>query len=66
MGLGWRIDADESGRLRWHHAGTQQGCRAALVVYARERIAIAFATNLTATPGDVLTPAARFADATFA
>jgi CubicO group peptidase (beta-lactamase class C family) len=32
MGLGWRIDADESGRLRWHHAGTQQGCRAALVV----------------------------------
>jgi serine beta-lactamase-like protein LACTB, mitochondrial len=66
LGLGWRIDNDEVGRLRWHHAGTQYGCRAALVVYPRERLAIALATNLTATPGEVLVPAARFADAALA
>lgn len=63
LGLGWRIDNDQRGRLRWHHAGTQAGCRAVLVVYPLERLSIAFATNLTAAPSDVLGPAAQFADA---
>jgi CubicO group peptidase (beta-lactamase class C family) len=66
MGVGWRIDSDERGRLRWHHAGAQQGCRAALVIYPHEQLSIAFATNLTATPGDVLGPASAFADAALA
>src|SRR5688572_40301 len=30
LGLGWRIDEDAAKRLRWHHAGAQQGARASL------------------------------------
>jgi CubicO group peptidase (beta-lactamase class C family) len=28
LGLGWRIDRDDAQRLRWHHAGAQDGARA--------------------------------------
>lgn len=63
LGLGWRIDADASGRRRWHHAGGQDGARASLVVYPDQALSIAFATNVTQTPGDVLTPSAQVADA---
>lgn len=62
LGLGWRIDRDASGRLRWHHAGVQDGTRASLVVYPEAQLSIAFATNLAAAPGDVLTPSAQLAD----
>jgi serine beta-lactamase-like protein LACTB len=58
LGLGWRIDRDAAGRLRWHHAGGQEGARAVLVVYPAQQLSIALATNMTGTPGDVLTPAA--------
>jgi CubicO group peptidase (beta-lactamase class C family) len=63
LGLGWRIDEDPKKRLRWHHAGGQDGARASLVVYPKEKLAIAFATNITATPGDVNGPSSRIADA---
>lgn len=63
LGLGWRVDRDGRGRLRWHHAGTQAGCRASLVVYPAEQLSIAFATNLTGIPGDVLAPTEALADA---
>jgi len=63
LGLGWRIDADTAGRTRWHHAGGQDGARASLVVYPEQKLSIAFATNVTQTPGDVLTPSAKIADA---
>jgi len=62
LGLGWRIDEDPSKRLRWHHAGGQDGARASLVVYPREKLSIAFATNVTQTPGDVNGPSAKLAD----
>jgi serine beta-lactamase-like protein LACTB, mitochondrial len=62
LGLGWRIDQDESKRLRWHHAGGQDGARAGLVVYPREMLSIAMATNLTGTPGDVNATMAKLAD----
>jgi serine beta-lactamase-like protein LACTB len=62
LGLGWRIDQDESQRLRWHHAGGQDGARAGLVVYPKEKLSIAMATNVTGTPGDVNGPSARLAD----
>lgn len=62
LGLGWRVDADSQGRPRWHHAGNQQGARAGLVVYPRQNLAIALASNLTGTPEDVLTPASKLAD----
>ena len=63
LGLGWRIDEDPAKRLRWHHAGGQDGARASLVVYPEEKLSIAFATNVTQTPGDVNGPSAKVADA---
>lgn len=63
LGLGWRIDEDAGKRLRWHHAGGQDGARASLVVYPQEKLSIALATNVTQTPGDVNGPSARIADA---
>lgn len=62
LGLGWRIDEDASKRLRWHHAGGQDGARASLVVYPKEQLSIAFATNLTGTPADANGPSAKIAD----
>jgi serine beta-lactamase-like protein LACTB len=63
LGLGWRIDEDATKRLRWHHAGGQDGARASLVVYPKEKLSIAFATNVTQAPGDVNGPSAKIADA---
>jgi serine beta-lactamase-like protein LACTB len=63
LGLGWRIDEDATRRLRWHHAGGQDGARASLVVYPKQQLSIAIATNVTQTPGDVNGPSARIADA---
>ena len=63
LGLGWRIDEDPAKRLRWHHAGGQDGARASLVVYPKENLSIALATNLTGTPGDVNGASAKIADA---
>lgn len=63
LGLGWRINRDSKGRLRWHHAGGQEGARSSLVVYPDYQLSIAFATNATGTPGDVLSPSELLADA---
>ena len=63
LGLGWRINRDGKGRLRWHHAGGQEGARSSLVVYPDQQLSIAFATNATGTPGDVLSPSELLADA---
>lgn len=63
LGLGWRINRDSRGRLRWHHAGGQEGARSSLVVYPEQQLSIAFASNATGTPGDVLTPSELLADA---
>jgi serine beta-lactamase-like protein LACTB len=62
LGLGWRIDKDAKGRLRWHHAGAQEGCRASLVVYPDLGLSIALASNATGAPGNVLKPSADLAD----
>lgn len=63
LGLGWRIDEDSAKRLRWHHAGGQDGARASLVVYPKQKLSIAFASNVTQLPGDVNGPSERIADA---
>lgn len=63
LGLGWRVDTDATGRLRWHHAGGQEGGRASLVVYPALGLSIAFASNLMTAPGNVLTPSSDLADA---
>lgn len=62
LGLGWRINHDSKGRLRWHHAGGQDGARSSLVVYPTQQVSIAFATNASGTPGDVLAPSELLAD----
>ena len=63
LGLGWRVDRDEQGRLRWHHAGATPGGRASLVVYPELGLSIALASNVMIAPGDVLGPSAELADA---
>ncbi len=62
LGLGWRIDSDQQGRLRWHHAGATPGGRALLVIYPEEGLAIALASNAMTMPGDVLGPSSELAD----
>jgi CubicO group peptidase (beta-lactamase class C family) len=62
LGLGWRIDADKQGRLRWHHAGTTPGGRCGLVVYPEAGLSIALAGNTMTEPGEVLGAAAELAD----
>jgi len=63
LGLGWRVDHDTSGRLRWHHAGATPGGRASLVVYPELGLSIALASNVMIAPGDVLGPSSELADA---
>jgi serine beta-lactamase-like protein LACTB len=63
LGLGWRIDEDSAKRLRWHHAGGQDGARASLVVYPKQKLAIAFASNVTQLPADVNGPSEQIANA---
>jgi CubicO group peptidase (beta-lactamase class C family) len=62
LGLGWRVDEDDSGRLRWHHAGATPGGRASLVIYPQQGLSIAIGSNCMTSPGDVLGPSARLAD----
>lgn len=62
LGLGWRIDMDEKGRRRWHHAGATIGGRASLVIYPDSGLSIAFASNVMTVPGDVLKPSSELAD----
>jgi serine beta-lactamase-like protein LACTB len=63
LGLGWRVDHDAQGRLRWHHAGSTPGGRASLVVYPDLGLSIALASNVMTAPGDVLGPSVELADA---
>jgi serine beta-lactamase-like protein LACTB len=65
VGLGWRIDHDAAGRLRYHHAGSQQGARAILSVYPEQRLSVIVMSNLGSTPQDIMTPAAAIAEAFF-
>lgn len=52
-GLGWRIDVDDKGRVFYHHRGSQQGCRAYLIIYPEERLVLAMLSNLANSPGDI-------------
>jgi CubicO group peptidase (beta-lactamase class C family) len=62
LGLGWRVDNDAGGRLRWHHAGTTPGGRYGLAVYPQLGLSIALACNTMLAMGDVLGPASKLAD----
>jgi serine beta-lactamase-like protein LACTB len=63
LGLGWRVDRDAKGRLRWHHAGSTPGGRASLVVYPDLGLSIALASSVMTAPADVLGPSSDLADA---
>mgnify|MGYP001544972666 CR=1 FL=1 len=65
LGLGWRLDCDERGRARWHHAGTTPGGRCGLVIYPEVDMAIALAGNTMTVPGDVFGAASELADLAF-
>jgi len=62
LGLGWRVDSDSKGRLRWHHAGAQEGSRSSLVIYPALGLSIAMASNAFGTPGNVLKYSSDLAD----
>lgn len=46
LGLGWRVDRDKLGRLRWHHAGATGGSRYFLAVYPEAGLSVAMAGNV--------------------
>ena len=48
VGLGWRVGTDLAGRAVYHHAGTIEGGRSALLVYPAEGVVVALLTNRTA------------------
>lgn len=62
LGLAWRVDEDPRGRRRYHHAGATIGGRASLVIYPDQGLAIALASNVMVTPGNVLGPSSDLAD----
>lgn len=61
VALGWRVDKDAAGRVRWHHAGSSVGGRAMLLVYPEHDLSIALMSNLTQTPSDALGAAEKIA-----
>lgn len=63
LGLGWRIDADGKGRLRWRHEGATPGGRYSLVVYPKLDLSVAMAGNVMAMPIDVGKASSDLADA---
>jgi CubicO group peptidase (beta-lactamase class C family) len=62
LGLGWRIDRDKQGRLRWHHAGATGGARYFLAVYPEQQLSIAMAGNVMNMRLDVARAASDLVD----
>lgn len=52
VGIGWRLSVDADGREYWHHGGSSIGGRAFLLVYPRERLVVAMASNAYAQWGE--------------
>lgn len=63
LGLGWRIDTDENGRRRWHHAGATPGGCNLLAVYPDQGLSVALAGNVMTMKLNVLQTAAEIIDA---
>ena len=62
VGLGWRIDRDPAGRLRYHHAGSIIGGRSIVMVIPEAAMSVAILSNMGDLPVDPLTPAQRLAE----
>ena len=52
VGIGWRVSSDSAGRQYYHHGGTSNGGAAMLLVYPREQLVIAMASNALAPVGE--------------
>lgn len=50
VGIGWRIAQDAAGRQYVHHGGDIVGGRAFVLMYPKERVALAICTNLGSAP----------------
>lgn len=50
VGIGWRIAKDAAGREFVHHGGDIVGGRAFVLMYPKERVALAICTNLGSAP----------------
>lgn len=64
-GIAWRIAKDEKGRTFLHHGGQSVGGRAFILFYPRERVGVAFVSNLGFAPfneKDAGAIASRFMD----
>lgn len=62
LGLGWRVDHDPRGRLRWHHSGGMPGACTMLTVYPEIKLSIALASNCMTAPTNGLGHCATLAD----
>lgn len=62
VGLGWRIDRDPAGRLRYHHAGSIIGGRSIVMVIPEAALSVAILSNMGDLPVDPLTPAQHLAE----
>ncbi len=62
VGLGWRIDYDPAGRLRYHHAGSIIGGRSIVMVIPEAALSVAILSNMGDLPVDPLTPAQRLGE----
>ena len=64
VGVGWRVSVDSRGRRYFHHGGSSNGGAAFLLVYPREQIVVAMASNAFAQwgEGDALAIADIFID----
>ncbi|HYH07758.1 MAG TPA: serine hydrolase domain-containing protein [Thermoanaerobaculia bacterium] len=63
VGAGWRVAKDDAGRTFLHHGGQSTGGRAFVLVYPKERVGVAFVSNMGGVPfaeKDAQTIAARF------
>lgn len=61
VGLGWRIDKGASEPRAVHHAGSMGGCRAVLIVYPEQKLAVAMLSNLSESPGPIKEHAEKIA-----
>lgn len=64
VGIGWRVSVDSRGRQYLHHGGSSNGGAAFLLVYPKEQLVVAMASNAFAQWGerDALAIAAIFLD----
>jgi len=62
VGIGWRISKGIFGNTIIHHEGSMQGARSALLIYPKQKMVIAFMSNLSGKPTDAFSNAQLIAE----